>query len=48
MSEYIKLVEIAVVQIISSMENEWCFSTLNFMKTKLMNRLMTLLDLGHL
>jgi hypothetical protein len=45
MSKYIKLVEIVVVEIISSMENEWCFRTLNFMKTKLMNRLMTHLDL---
>jgi hypothetical protein len=45
MSEYNKLVEIAVVQVISSMENEWCLSTFNFMKTKLMKRLMTHLDL---
>jgi hypothetical protein len=37
--EYIKLVELVVVQIIGSIENEYCFFMLTFMKkiTKLIN-----------
>jgi hypothetical protein len=33
--EYIKLVELVVVQVIGPMEDERCFSTFTFMKTKL-------------
>jgi hypothetical protein len=33
--EYIKLVELVVVQVIGLVEDERCFSTLTFMKTKL-------------
>jgi hypothetical protein len=43
--EYVKLVELAMVQIIGSMEDERCFSTLAFMKSKLQNRLTTHLPL---
>ncbi len=39
--EYIKLAELAMVQIISNMEDEKCFSTLTFMKSKLHNKLIT-------
>jgi hypothetical protein len=38
-----KLVELAMVQIIISMENERCFSTLVVMKSKFHNRLTTYL-----
>jgi hypothetical protein len=31
-SKYIKLVEIAVVQIFGSLEDEWCCNTLSFIK----------------
>jgi len=44
MPKYIKMVEIAVVQVIGSMEDEWCFSMFSFMKTKLRNQLTTHLD----
>jgi hypothetical protein len=44
MPKYIKMAEIIVVQVIGSMEDEWCFSMFSFMKTKLRNRLMTHLD----
>jgi hypothetical protein len=37
--EYTKLAKLDVVQIIGSIENECCFSTLIFMKIKLRNRL---------
>ncbi len=43
--EYVKLVELAMVQIVGSMEDERCFSTLAFMKSKLQNRLTTHLPL---
>jgi hypothetical protein len=33
--EYIKLVKLVVVQMIGSVEDEWCFSTFTYMKTKL-------------
>ncbi len=33
-----KLVELAIVQIIGNVEDEICFSTLTFMKSKLCNR----------
>jgi hypothetical protein len=42
---YIKLVELAIVQVIGLVEDEKCFSTLTFMKTKLQNRLTTHLEL---
>jgi hypothetical protein len=28
-SEYVKLAEIAIVQVLGSVEDEWCFSSLN-------------------
>jgi hypothetical protein len=31
-SKYIKLVEIIVVQVFGSLEDEWCFNTLSFIK----------------
>jgi len=37
--KYIKLVELAMVQIIGSVEDERCLSTLTFMKSKLHNKL---------
>ncbi len=43
--EFIKLVEIAYVQVFGSMENEHCFSIMAFMKNKLKNRLTCHLDL---
>jgi hypothetical protein len=45
LSEYIKLAEIAVVLVLGSVEDEWTFSTLSFMKDKLRNRLQTHLPL---
>jgi len=33
--EYVKLVELAMVQIVGNMEDERCFFTLTFMKSKL-------------
>jgi hypothetical protein len=41
--EYIKLVQMAIVQIIGNIKNERTFSTLTFMKSKLWNCLV-----GHL
>jgi hypothetical protein len=35
--EYIKLVELVVLQVIGLIKEEWCFSTFTFMKTKLNN-----------
>jgi hypothetical protein len=35
--EYIKLVELVVLQVIGLVKDEWCFSTFTFMKTKLNN-----------
>jgi hypothetical protein len=35
--EYIKLVELAIVQVIGIVKDERCFSTLTFMKNKLRN-----------
>jgi hypothetical protein len=43
--KYLKLVELAMVQIVSGVEDEKCFSTLVFMKSKLWNRLTTHLPL---
>jgi len=43
--EYVKLVEMAMVQIMGSVEDECCFSMLAFMKSKLHNRLITHLHL---
>ena len=39
LSEYLKIVELAVVVVLGSIENEHTFSTLSFMKNKLRNRL---------
>jgi hypothetical protein len=39
LSEFVKLAEIAAVQVLGSVEDERTFSTLTFMKTKLQNRL---------
>jgi hypothetical protein len=39
--KYIKLAKLAMVQIIGNMEDERCFSTLAFMKSKLNNKLIT-------
>lgn len=35
MSKYIKLAKFAVIQVLGSIEDEWCFNTLSFMKSKL-------------
>jgi hypothetical protein len=43
--EYIKLVELIIVQVIGLVEDYICFSTLTFMKTKLRNILTTHLEL---
>ncbi len=45
MLEYIKLTKVTIVQIFGLMEDEWCFNTLNFMKSTLQNRLTTHVDL---
>jgi hypothetical protein len=45
LSEYMKVVEIAMVMVLCSMEDEWTFNNLTFMKSKLCNRLTTHLDL---
>jgi hypothetical protein len=37
--EYIKLAEIALVHVLGSIEDERCFSSLNFVKDRLQNRL---------
>jgi hypothetical protein len=42
---YVKLAEMAMVQIVVNVEDEHCFSTLVFMKSKLRNRLTTHLPL---
>jgi hypothetical protein len=39
--EYVKLVELAMVQIIGNVEDERCLSTLAFMKSKLHNKFTT-------
>jgi hypothetical protein len=46
MLEYIKLVELAIVQVISSIEDEQCFFRLTFMKFKLRNQLTMHLELN--
>jgi hypothetical protein len=43
--KYVKLVELAMVQIVGSVEDERCFFTLAFMKSKLCNMLITHLPL---
>ncbi len=43
-SKYIKLAKIVVVQVFGYVEDEWCFSSLNIMKSKLRKRLMMHLD----
>ncbi len=42
---YVKLAEMAMVQIVGSVEHERCLSTLAFMKSKLCNRLIIHLPL---
>jgi len=39
--EYVKFVELTMLHIIGSVEDEKCFSTLAFMKSKLRNKLTT-------
>jgi hypothetical protein len=39
------LVELVVVRVIGLVEDEWCFSKLTFMKTKLRNQLIVHLEL---
>jgi hypothetical protein len=43
--KYVKLAKMAMVQKVGSVENERCFSTLLFMKSKLHNKLITHLPL---
>jgi hypothetical protein len=43
--KYFELVEIAMVQVLESVEDEWCFSSVAFCKSKLHNRLITNLGL---
>jgi hypothetical protein len=45
MFELFKLVELVIVMVLGSVEDERTFSTLTFMKSKLRNRLTTHLDL---
>ena len=45
LSEYMKIVELAVVTVLGSVEDERTFSTLSFMKNRLRNRLSTHLPL---
>jgi len=44
-SEYFKLVELTIVVILGSVENEHSFSTITFMKSKLRNQLTINLDM---
>jgi hypothetical protein len=43
--KYVKLIELAMVQIVGNVEDERCFFTLTFMKSKLWNWLSTHLPL---
>jgi len=43
--EWLNLVELSMVMVLNSMEDERCFSNLSFMKSKLRSRLTTHLDL---
>lgn len=45
MFEYLKLVEIAILGVMGGVDHECTFSTLNFMKSKLKNRLTTCQDM---
>jgi hypothetical protein len=45
LSKFLKLVEIAIVMVVSNVEDEKKFSTISFMKSKLHNRLPTNLNL---
>ena len=45
-SKYLKLVEIGLVQVIGSVEDEHCFSALNFIKNKNRHRLTENLELS--
>jgi D-arabinose 5-phosphate isomerase GutQ len=43
--KYVKLAKMAIVQIVSSVKDERCFSMLAFMKSKICNKLITHLPL---
>ncbi len=43
--EYLKLIELAIVVVLGSVDDKHTFSTINFMKSKLNNQLATNLDL---
>jgi hypothetical protein len=46
---YFKLTNLSIVQIINSVEDEQCFSTLTFMKSKLYNKVINHMDfVGHM
>jgi hypothetical protein len=44
--EFMRLAKLVIVQVIGSVENERTFSTLDFMKSKLRNRLVRHLDIA--
>jgi hypothetical protein len=43
--EYLKLIELAIIMVLGSVEDERTFSKMNFLKSKLWNRLTIHLDL---
>jgi hypothetical protein len=43
--EWLKLIKLSMAMVLGSVENERCFSTLNFVNNKLENKLTTYLDL---
>ena len=45
LSEFLKIAKVATVTVMGSVENEWIFSTLNYMKSKVRNNLDDHLDL---
>jgi hypothetical protein len=48
-ARYFKLTNLSIVQMISSVEDERCFSTLTFMKSKLHNKVINHIDfVGHM
>jgi len=44
--EYFKLIELTIVAILGSVENEFTFFTITFMKSKLKNQLTIYLDMA--
>jgi hypothetical protein len=44
--EFLKIAELAVVMVLGSVQDEWTFSTVSFMKNKLRNRLSKNLELA--